>query len=65
MTLVDLAIGESVVIGRGTKDEVALTITRASSTAVKVGVEAPRRMKIYRDEVLDRGRDWSEAKREA
>ncbi|MDH4318051.1 MAG: carbon storage regulator CsrA [Desulfobulbaceae bacterium] len=45
--------GEGLVIG----DEITITIVESKNGGVKIGIEAPRHVKIYRRELYDRIRE--------
>ena len=45
--------GEGVVIG----DEITITIVEAKNGGVRIGIDAPRDVKIYRRELYDRIRE--------
>lgn len=42
--------GESIKIGK----DVVMTVTDVKGSAVQIGIEAPRNIKVYRQEIADR-----------
>ena len=50
MLVLTRKIGEGIVIG----DDVTITIVEVKGGSVRVGIDAPRDRKIYRQEVFDR-----------
>lgn len=43
-------VGESIKIGK----DVVMTVTDVKGSAVQIGIEAPRNIKVYRQEIADR-----------
>jgi carbon storage regulator len=50
MLVLTRKIGEGIVIG----DDITITIVEMKGGAVRVGIDAPREKKIYRQEVVER-----------
>lgn len=50
MLVLTRKIGEGIVIG----DDVKITIVEMKGGSVRIGIDAPREKKIYRQEVFDR-----------
>lgn len=50
MLVLTRKIGEGIVIG----DDITITIVEMKGGAVRIGIEAPREKKIYRQEVVTR-----------
>lgn len=50
MLVLTRKIGEGIVIG----DDVKITIVEMKGGSVRIGIDAPRERKIYRQEVFDR-----------
>lgn len=50
MLVLTRKIGEGIVIG----DDVKITIVEMKGGSVRIGIDAPREQKIYRQEVFDR-----------
>lgn len=50
MLVIGRKTGESIIIG----DEIAITLTLIQGIQVKLGIEAPKDIRIYREELYDR-----------
>jgi len=50
MLVLTRKIGEGIVIG----DDISITIVEMKGGTVRIGIDAPRNKKIYRQEVFDR-----------
>lgn len=50
MLVLTRKLGEGIVIG----DDVTITIVEMKGGNIRIGIEAPQNMKIYRQEVFDR-----------
>ncbi len=52
MLVLSRVAGESIVIGKGA-DQITLVVISADRGKIRLGIEAPRDVKIYRSELLD------------
>lgn len=50
MLVLTRKIGEGIVIG----DDVTITVVEMKGTTVRIGIDAPREKKIYRQEIFDK-----------
>jgi carbon storage regulator len=50
MLVLTRKIGEGIIIG----DDVTITIVEMKGGSVRIGIDAPQNMKVYRQEVFDR-----------
>lgn len=50
MLVLSRKVGESIKIGK----DVVITVTDVKGSTVQIGIEAPRDIKVYRQEVADR-----------
>lgn len=53
MLMLNRKLGESIVIGSGV-DAVIVTVTQISGNQVKIGVKAPKKIPVYRNEIYYR-----------
>ena len=61
MLILTRKVGESIMIG----DSVEVKILGLRAGQVKIGIEAPKDMKVHREEIYDRIRAEEEGKRQA
>jgi carbon storage regulator len=53
MLMLNRRLGESIVIGKG-DDMITVTVTQISGNQVKLGIQAPKRIPVYRNEIYFR-----------
>lgn len=56
MLILERGVEEAIIIGEG-PDAVRILITGIGRRSVKVGIQAPRRIRVLREELLDRRPD--------
>ena len=52
-------VGETICIASG-KDLIRVTIHGVNGTSIKVGIDAPREVKVLREELMERARNEAE-----
>jgi len=58
MLVLSRKVGEKILIG----DEISVTVVRIAQGIVRIGVEAPKRLAIVREEIKDQAEERQQAK---